>query len=155
MPRLIKQGRIIEDDWQAADPDTATAREHQILTLDQWLALADRSARAVLLEPGQAPAPLFEHLGQIPLIAINFPVVTDGRGFSYGRELRERGFQGELRACGHFIRDQLTYLQRCGFDAFQMADDSHLEEALASLADFSESYQAAIDQPLPLFRRRG
>lgn len=155
MPRLIKGGQVVEDSWQAADPEAATAGELQIHSLDQWLSLADRSGRAVLLEPGQAPAPLFDHLGDIPLVAINFPVFTDGRGFSYARELRERGFDGELRACGHFIRDQLTYLRRCGFDAFQMADESELEEALASLADFSEFYQAAIDQPLPLFRRRG
>ena len=85
---------------------------------------------------------------------VNFPVFTDGRGFSYARELRERGLRGELRAGGHFIRDQLTYLQRCGFNAFQMADEAELEAALASLADFSEHYQASIDQPLPLFRRR-
>ena len=52
------------------------------------------------------------------------------------------------------MRDQLTYLSRCGFDAFQFEDEQELEEALASLADFSEYYQASIDQPEPLFRRR-
>lgn len=155
MPKLIKHGQIIDNAWQAADPDAATAGRMQILTMDQWLQLSDKAGHAVLLEPGQAPAPLFEHINEIPLIAINFPVFTDGRGFSYGRELRERGYRGELRACGHFIRDQLTYLQRCGFDAFQMADESLLEEALGSLSDFSEYYQASIDQPQPLFRRRG
>lgn len=155
MPRLIKQGRIVEDSWQAIAPELATAGSQQILSLEQWLPLTDKSGRAVLLEPGQAPTPLFDFLGQIPLIAINFPVFTDGRGFSYGRELRERGFEGELRACGHFIRDQMTYLARCGFNGFQMADEASLEEALASLNDFSEHYQAAIDHPLPLFRRRG
>ena len=106
------------------------------------------------LEPGQAPAPLFDALDDIPLILINFPAFMDGRGFSYARELRERGYTGELRAVGHFIRDQLTYLARCGFNAFQMADDSQLEDALHSLDDLSEYYQAATDQPLPLFRRR-
>ena len=154
MPRLIKQGQIVEDSWLAADPDATGPGAQQILSLDQWLAIDEKSGRAVMLEPGQAPAPLFEHLARIPMIAVNFPVFTDGRGFSYARELRERGFQGELRACGSFIRDQLTYLQRCGFDAFQMADESQLNEALASLDDFSEYYQAAIDQPQPLFRRR-
>lgn len=154
MPKLIKHGQIIEDDWEAADPDATGGGSRQILSLDQWLSLADKSERAVLLEPGQAPAPLFDHLAEIPLVAINFPVFTDGRGFSYGRELRERGFQGELRACGLFIRDQMTYLRRCGFDAFQMADETRLEDALDSLCDFSESYQAGIDQALPLFRRR-
>jgi len=155
MPRLVRGNQVVEDNWQAADPDAANPGRHQILGLDQWLSLADKSGRAVLLEPGQAPAPLYEHLGQIPLVAINFPVFTDGRGFSYGRELRERGFSGELRACGHFLLDQMTYLRRCGFDAFQLDDETSLEEALSYLADFSEHYQAAIDQPLPLFRRRG
>jgi uncharacterized protein (DUF934 family) len=155
MPRLISKGRIVEDDWLPADPDGHPSGSGQVLSLDQWLARADQAGCAVQLEPGQAPTPLFEQLDTIPLIVINFPVFTDGRGFSYGRDLRERGFRGELRACGHFIRDQLSYLQRCGFDAFQMADESLLEDSLASLADFSVSYQAGIDQPLPLFRRRG
>lgn len=29
------------------------------------------------------------------------------------------------------------------------------EDALASLDDFSEVYQTSVEQPLPLFRRRG
>lgn len=155
MPRLIKQGKIVEDRWLAADPDAGGVSDKQILTLDQWIQLDDKAGHAVQLEPGQAPAPLFDHLEQIPLVAINFPVFTDGRGFSYGRALRERGYRGELRARGHIIRDQLGYLARCGFDAFQLADETALEDALAGLADFDEYYQAAIDQPQPLFRRRG
>jgi uncharacterized protein (DUF934 family) len=125
-----------------------------VATLDQWLRLDKKSVSAVQLEPGQAPAPLLDHLDELVLVVINFPVFTDGRGFSYARELRERGYRGELRASGNFIRDQLTYLQRCGFNAFRMADEEQLASALDSLADFSESYQAAPDQPLPLFRRR-
>lgn len=154
MPRLIKQRAIVEDNWLPVDPDAGSTGGSRILTLDQWLALPDKSGHAVQLEPGQAPAPLFEFLDKIPLVAINFPAFTDGRGFSYGRELRERGYEGELRACGHFIRDQMSYLQRCGFDAFQLADDSALEGAMTSLGDISEHYQASIDQPQPLFRRR-
>jgi uncharacterized protein (DUF934 family) len=154
MPRLIKGGRIVEDEWQPIGPEAVAAGSHRVLSLDHWLQLADKTGRGVLLEPGQAPSPLFGHLDTIPLIAIYFPVFTDGRGFSYGRELRQRGYRGELRACGHFLRDQLTYLHRCGFDAFQMDDETSLEEALPRLADFSEHYQAAVDQPLPLFRRR-
>lgn len=154
MPKLISRGQIVEDDWQPADPEGHPTGKGQVLSLDQWLARPDKTGCAVQLEPGQAPAPLFEELDNIPLIVINFPVFTDGRGFSYGRDLREHGFKGELRACGNFIRDQLSYLRRCGFDAFQMPDESLLQESLASLEDFSVSYQAAIDEPLPLFRRR-
>jgi uncharacterized protein (DUF934 family) len=154
MPKLIKQGHIIDDVWLPLNPDVALLTSGQILTLQQWQQLADKSGSAVQLEADQEPIPLFPFLREIQLVVINFPAFTDGRGFSYARDLRERGYRGELRACGHFIRDQLTYLHRCGFDAFQMADESGLDSALASLSDFSEHYQAAIDQPLPLFRRR-
>jgi len=154
MPRLIKQGHILEDGWLPLNPDIALPTSGQICTLQQWQQLVDKNGSAVQLEAGQEPIPLFPFLREIQLVVINFPVFTDGRGFSYARDLRERGYHGELRACGHFIRDQLTYLHRCGFDAFQMADESGLDSALASLRDFSEHYQATIDQPLPLFRRR-
>lgn len=154
MPKLIKANSIVEDEWLPVDPDSPTTSPGQICTLDQWVSLPDKADSAVQLEPGQPPEPLMGALDQIRLIVVNFPVFTDGRGFSYGRQLRERGYRGELRAGGFFIRDQLTYLKRCGFDAFQMADQSNLEAAVASLDDFTEYYQAAIDQPLPLFRRR-
>ena len=154
MPRIIKRGAIVDDTRPRVDPDVATPAPDQICTLEQWLQLIDKKGSAVKLELEQPPSPLFDHLDQIQLVVINFSVFTDGRGFSYARELRQRGYSGELRAGGHFIRDQLNYLHRCGFDAFQMSDDSNLEAALASLESFTEHYQAAIDQPLPLFRRR-
>ncbi|MCB1674804.1 MAG: DUF934 domain-containing protein [Halioglobus sp.] len=154
MPRLIKDETIVDDVWRQMDADCPHPAAGQVLSLDQWLALADKARSGVQLEPGQAPAPLLEHLDDIALVVIYFPVFTDGRGFSYGRELRERGYKGELRAAGQFLQDQLTYLRRCGFNAFQMADEAELEEARARLYDFSDQYQASIDQPLPLFRRR-
>lgn len=154
MPRLIKGAAIIEDAWLPLESDNDAPRAQHILTLEQWESLEEKSGTAVQLEPDQPPIPLLEHLEDIDLVAVNFPAFTDGRGFSYARELRERGYEGELRAVGHFIRDQLYYLKRCGFDAFQLEDESGLDSALASLEDFSEHYQAAMDEPQPLFRRR-
>ncbi|MGH8484565.1 MAG: DUF934 domain-containing protein, partial [Pseudomonas sp.] len=46
------------------------------------------------------------------------------------------------------------YLKRCGFDAFALRADKDPVEALESLKDFSVTYQAATDEPQPLFRRR-
>jgi uncharacterized protein (DUF934 family) len=154
MPRLIKHGQVVDDNWLPISQDKPQCAPGQICTLDQWLKLLDKSGTAVQLEPGQESDVLNENLQHIELVVINFPVFTDGRGFSYARSLREHGYTGELRAAGHFIRDQLTYLSRCGFDAFQMDNESELEAALASLGDFTEYYQASVDQPLPLFRRR-
>ena len=93
-----------------------------------------------------------EHYG---VIAVKFPSFTDGRGYSVGRLLRERyGWTGELRAVGDIQRDQLFYLARCGFNAFALREGEDVDAALTAFADFSERYQASVDQPLPLFRRR-
>jgi uncharacterized protein (DUF934 family) len=153
MPRLLRDGAITEDNWLAPNPEGL--QSNHLPTLSQWEALADKADSAVQLEPGDSVESLLVHLEDLTLVAVNFPVFTDGRGFSYARELRERGYRGEIRAVGHFIRDQLHYLARCGFNAFQFENESLLESARESLDDFSEHYQAAIDQPLPLFRRRG
>lgn len=148
MPKIIRDGVVVEDDWRG-----------QLLDLESYNELlAQGSAPAadigVVLEPDQPPSELGGDLNTIPLIAINFPVFTDGRGFSYARELRQRGYRGEIRAVGHFIRDQLEYLARCGFNAFDFAENTNLEAAVSSLSAFSEHYQADVIQPEPLFRRR-
>jgi uncharacterized protein (DUF934 family) len=155
MPKLIRDGAIVtNDEWLPVNPESTATNTQHILSLEQWMTLESKTNSAVQLEPGQTPAPLLEHLGELALVAVNFPALTDGRGFSYARELREKGFKGELRAVGGFIRDQMHYLGRCGFNAFQLADDSQLEAALSALNEFSEHYQAAADEPIPLFRRR-
>lgn len=88
------------------------------------------------------------------VIAIHFPKFIDGRGYSVGRLLRERyGYRNELRAIGDVLRDQLFYLKRCGFDAYHLRADRDMQSALAGLHDFSDPYQAAVDEPRPLFRR--
>ncbi len=144
MHNIIHKGVIEKDRWP---------HDH-IKSLTDWQALPHRSGTAVQLEQDQPPAPLFEHLDVIELIAINVTNFMDGRGFSHARELRERGYQGELRATGSFITDQLHYLQRCGFDSFEFTEDTNLEHALLQLNPFDEHYQGAIDNPTPLFKRR-
>lgn len=93
-------------------------------------------------------------INRLPVIAVNFPRFADGRGFSIATLLRTRfGYKNEIRAIGDVLRDQLFYMHRCGFDAYLMRPDRSAEEALASLRDFSESYQGAVDNPLPVWRR--
>ena len=107
------------------------------------------------LEPGDDPARVADRLGAAARVEVNFPSFTDGRGYSIARLLRERyGYQGELRAVGDVQRDQLFYLSRCGFDAFLLREGQDAGEALSALRDFSEAYQASVERPEPLFRRR-
>ena len=116
---------------------------------------APDAGASVRLEPHEDPAALAGRLDGLERIEVNFPSLTDGRGHSIARLLRERhGYRGELRAVGDVQRDQLFYLARCGFDAFLLRDGEDAAAALAALGDFSEAYQASVERPQPLFRRR-
>jgi len=111
--------------------------------------------KVVRLEPADDPAAVAGQLTGATRVEVNFPKFGDGRGFSIGRLLRERyGYKGELRAVGQITRDHLFFLESCGFDAFELREGEDAEEAIAAFGDFSESYQATVTRPVPLFRRR-
>jgi uncharacterized protein (DUF934 family) len=158
---IISNGELVQDNWTIVSKDAATlpAGSNLILPINLWLNektnLASREDIAVWLDSDEIPSSEFcEDLNRLPMVAINFPVFTDGRGFSIARILRDRfQFRGELRAIGYILRDQLCFMKRCGFNSFVLPDSTNVEEAIESLNDFTEFYQAATDQPLPLFRR--
>jgi uncharacterized protein (DUF934 family) len=166
MPKLIKDGVIADDTWTLiakSEKDAAAVEvpEGQVIVpLSVWYAqkniLQGRTDVGVWLDSDETAHQLGDEAKVLPLIGVNFPGFMDGRAFSTARLLRERyGFKGELRAVGNFIRDQLCYLRRCGVNAFAFSNpEANLEEAVKSLNDFQEYYQASVDQPLPLFRRR-
>jgi len=156
MPALIRNKAIVEDSWRfPAAEDVDGNDSDRVCTLSAWLnAGGPDTAGAVQLQPGDDCSALARSLPALQLVAVYFPAFTDGRGFSMARELRELGFRGELRARGHILPDQVQYLHRCGYDAFQPDDESRLQPALERIQAFSDHYQASIEQPLPLFRRR-
>ncbi len=109
----------------------------------------------VRLEPTDDPASVTGRLDHVARIEVHFPKFGDGCGYSIARLLRERyGYKGELRAVGHITRDHLFFMESCGFDAFELREGEDPHEALAAFDDFSESYQASVKRPVPLFRRR-
>ncbi|HEU0199934.1 MAG TPA: DUF934 domain-containing protein [Burkholderiaceae bacterium] len=119
------------------------------------LAPAQRAGLGVWLGPADEPAQLAESIASLALIAVDFPVFRDGRGFSTAALLRTRhGFRGDLRAIGDVLIDQLFYLRRVGFSSFALRADQDPEFAVAALRTFTEVYQGSVDQPLPYFRRR-
>ena len=164
MQRLIKNGAVVNDSWHVLDKDATLDglpnSDSIIVPLALWLehshALKARDGGlGVWLDSDEEVESIAGDLDQFQVIALNFPVFSDGRNYSNARLLRDRyQYQGEVRAIGDVLRDQLFLMQRCGFDAFALRADRNAEEALESLKDFSNCYQAATDQPLPLFRRR-
>ena len=125
-----------------------------ILPLALW---RERDGRdGLLLQPDDEVEPLASLLSEsLPLIAVEFPSFRDGRGYSQAYLLRVRlGWRGELRAVGDVLRDQLSHMRQCGFDAFAVREDKSAEDALKGLAGLSVLYGRSVTEPNPLFRRR-
>ena len=159
MRSVIKNRQIVEDHWQAVADDAALPDGPVIVSLARWqrvrTALLARGEPVGVRLPNTANvADLAADLPVLALVALEFPRFADGRAHSQARLLRERyGYRGELRAVGDVLRDQLFFMARNGFDAFELRADRSLEDALKAFDEFSESYQPAADQPQPLFRR--
>lgn len=166
MGKLILDGRIVDNVWRRFDSDQLAQEKLPeqgavIVPLAYWkehkAALLERAGPVgVCLEPGEEPVDLAEDLAMLPLVAIHFPVFKDGRGYSYARELRIRyRFRGEVRAVGDVLQDQLFYMHRVGFSAFEVRADRDIEEALNNgLTPFTLSYQGDVHDPRPIYQRR-
>lgn len=159
--RIIHDRRIVECPYRRlADDEPIPAEGPVLVSLDRFRAdtasLVRRTDPVGVRAPGETePGELAEIAPQVELIALELPKFTDGRAYSTARLLRERhGYRGQLRAVGQVLHDQLFYLSRCGFDAFELAEGKDIEGALRAFDDFSVVYQPAVDEPQPLWRRR-
>ncbi|WP_434771195.1 DUF934 domain-containing protein [Pseudomonas entomophila] len=164
MQRIIKHQQIVDETWHLLPKDASfdelTNCDDYIVPLQLWRdhghALKARDGGlGIWLDSDEQAEEIGDDARYFQVIALNFPAFTDGRSYSNARLLRDRyQYKGELRAIGDVLRDQLFYMARCGFDAFAIRADKDPEAALEGLKDFSVTYQAAADEPLPLFRRR-
>lgn len=170
MTQIIKNRAVVEDNWtvvRAAEdgalPEVVALPAGKVIVpfalwqahRDALVASRSKDELGVWLAPDSEPADIAADFDKIALIGVDFPVFRDGRGYSIARLLRERyGYKGELRAIGDVLRDQLFYLERCGFDAFAVRADKDIHDALNAFGEFTVEYQGAVDQPSPLFRRR-
>lgn len=109
----------------------------------------------VVIRAGEDVEDLGPVLDRLSLVALDFPAYTDGRGYSSARVLREHlGFQGEIRAIGDVLADQLRFMLRCGFSSAQLAPHVKEDAALRALQRFSGAYQASSDDVAPAHRLR-
>lgn len=157
---IIKDGRIEADTWTHLDQDAALPMAAFSVPLTRWQAekgalVASGQPLAVRLIPSATVADLGEDLPLLSMVVMDINPFTDGRSFSQIRALREHlGFRGEIRVMGDFLRDQMFFLHRLGANTFQFAPGTDLKDRLKAFEEFTVTYQAASDQPLPLFRRR-
>lgn len=116
----------------------------------EFTALAEAGPDAVALDlPADTdPASLAGRLAGVAMIRVDFPVFSDGRGFSIARQLRLMGYAGRLRARGHVIADQYAMARRSGFDEVEISDDLAARQPAADWlyrADWrAHDYQARL-----------
>ena len=158
--KIIRKRAIVTDDFvHIADEAALPEGGQPIVTLARYVQqggeLVERYPRLGVRVPSDKLPQDIPSISRLALIAIEFPKFTDGRGYSVGRMLRERhDFAGELRAVGWVLRDNLSYMERCGFDAFELKAGKSLESALEAFGELSVTYQAGIDDKRPIYRRR-
>jgi uncharacterized protein (DUF934 family) len=167
--QIIKGRAVVADDWsvlrlaEGETPESVAVPAGKIIVpLTVWQAQRDtllgrtgaNGQLGLWFAADEQAHTAKDDLDKFAVIAVDFPKFSDGRGYSIAFNLRKRlGYTGELRAIGDVLRDQLFQMHRCGFDAYATRQDRSIHDALKGLTVFSETYQASVDQPLPLFRR--
>ncbi|MEM9739986.1 MAG: DUF934 domain-containing protein [Pseudomonadota bacterium] len=143
---LIKDGQEFNDDTLSHSLSEFLEKAQEILS--------ENTRFGVRLSPDEDPVRLSPYLDRVARIEIDFPKYTDGRGFSQAQLLRRRlGYEGELRAVGHVLRDQLLYMHRSGFDAYATSR-ADLPSFLEAMREFSSFYQPAADGVQGVFAAR-
>jgi uncharacterized protein (DUF934 family) len=146
MRHILRQRKFVEDNWRYVGEDAAESAPLIVpfaqlkADLPKWQ--QRRAALGVRIGPADKVEELEALLPHLSLVAVEFPTVTDGRGYSLGRLLRTRlKFNGELRAVGVVKQDQVFLQARCGFDSFELAPGENVDEATRALQRYTVAYQ--------------
>ena len=134
----------------AADPWAG----REILTAAELRERGDAlpSPLGLRLDPGFPLDTVADALPAATLVSIAFPKFVDGRGYSMGWLLRSRyGYAGEMRATGDVLYDELQFMVRCGFDAFEITDPATLDllRAGRGASPVDRFYQPGLEREVP------
>lgn len=148
---LIKNGALVEDRFQTVADDAPMPANGTIVSLARFglereTLIARNAALGVRLKSDELPEALGEDVHRLSVVVLEFPKFRDGRAFSWARMLRTRmGYEGEIRATGHFLYDQLAFMTRVGIDAFEVRENFTLGEFGRALGEMSYVYQPSVD----------
>ena len=149
--KIIKDKRIIDDNWHHIADEAELTSGKITVSLSRWkqdqTELKEYQGEiGVRLLPSDFVGELVEDLDQLNLVVLEFPAFTDGRSFTQAKLLRDRYvYQGEIRAIGGYMPDQVFYLTRVGVNAFELEKTELLELALETMDDFTVKYQESVN----------
>ncbi|WMT85746.1 phosphoadenylyl-sulfate reductase [Pelagibacterium sp. 26DY04] len=155
---LFRDGEFKSDPWRAwEEGDMAAEVRYTHVPVTVFLEhreafKANPHPIGLQVNPGENVEEVAEDLSRFASIAINFPAFTDGRGYSSARLIRERyGYEGELRAVGDVLTDQIPFMRRCGINAFVVTNAptrAALEkDALAEVSHYYQPVGARVEVP--------
>ena len=146
MTVIWTQDGIVEDDpWSQPESEGGP----KLLPLAEALDHAqDNAPFGVVLQPADDVRALAPILERVAIVALTFPAFSDGRAFSQAMLLRERlGYQGEMRAVGTVLLDQVPLMLRTGFDSFEVEHAPTIKRlAEKRLPGIDLHYQPAADE---------
>jgi len=158
---LLKQGAVVADPFtDVSQDDSISATGALIVSLAQWHeqreALAAREDKlGIILRSDEKPELIAADIAHFDVIALDFPAFGDGRAYSSARLLRDRyQYAGELRAVGDVLLEQLHFMNRVGFDAYEIASEHALKDWIVAAADISIWYQPTGDGRTPVVKLR-
>jgi uncharacterized protein (DUF934 family) len=157
---LIKNGSVVADRFaRVADDAEIPAAGAVLLPAERFLkdaeALSARGDVGVIWPNNRDIAELAPYLPRLAAVALVFPAFKDGRAYSQARILREQlKYRGELRATGQVLRDQFLFMQRAGFNSFEVKKDADAVAFAESLKRYSVFYQPTGDGRVTVLKQR-
>jgi len=150
---LRSDGRAAADTYigVAVEEPAPAVGSDVVVPLSRWERERDQLLQnyrrvGVRLASNESPDRIAADLDDLAMIALEFPTFRDGRAYSHARSLRERyGYQGEIRAVGDVLIEQLPFMLRVGFDAFELESSDPEGEFDAVAGEMSVWYQPASD----------
>jgi uncharacterized protein (DUF934 family) len=134
---VFKDQAFINDEWTSVADDAPLPSGAAVVSKGRFIAerdtlIARNAPLGLILRSGETLDGVEDDIERFGLIVLDIPKYTDGRSYSTARLLRERyKYAGELRATGDILRDQIMFLHRVGFDAFDVTHDG----TIAALRD--------------------
>ncbi len=143
---LLENGSFVADTWRLIGADEPLPAEGDIIVplgrLDEAAGVVRTGSLGVRLEPADKVEQVTRWLGALQLVALAFPVFSDGRAFTTARLLRDRwGFTGRIRAVGQVLVDQYQFMRQCGFDSFEVPEGRALDSWRHAAVEVPLSYQ--------------
>jgi uncharacterized protein (DUF934 family) len=163
MPTLIRwtgqNAERIEDPFTKVGDEDPVPQGDVIVSLQRFQSegerlLAEGRKVGVRIEPNEAVEDLGEAMHRLSVVALAFPKFLHGQAYSSAAILRERGYQGEIRAVGEVLREQARFMVRVGINVFEPADGSSAADWTHVVNRFRHVYQRASDGLEPAFVER-